>query len=268
MLDGVLRALEADHLACRSDPLVETEAVPAADRLEQVEELTAHELRAHRVEGLPTAGQLLGGKAAGGVELVAPREAEVAGEDRRALTETVRVACPAMLLVQRCHGSVCGRHTAAGVAAVHDVVVQQGGALEELHARGEPNERVGVITTRGAVAPVEKAGTQALATSQQPGHRVHERRDLGTDLGERCASPGDLPVDRLLDPAAQAVEVGGGLHEVLHGVGKSSSAYAGRPRGVGGPRAVDGCALSLAPWHTARRPRWRAQNASRVRSPR
>ena len=41
---------------------LEVEALPAADRLEQVEELTAHELRAHRVGGMPAPGRLSAGR--------------------------------------------------------------------------------------------------------------------------------------------------------------------------------------------------------------
>ena len=111
-----------------------------------------------------------------------------------------------------------GRHTPSRVAAVHDVVVEQGGALEELHARRQAHERVGVGATGGAVAPVEEAGAQALAAGQQAGHGRHERGGLVADRGERLRGPGDLPVDRLLHPTAQHVEVGGGLHGVLHRV--------------------------------------------------
>ena len=94
-----------------------------------------------------------------------------------------------------------------------------------------------------------------------PGSRRATASTRGAISGPISASdgaPGDLPVDRLLDPSAQAVEVGGGLHEVLHRVGKSSSAYAEPPLVAWAAHAPwTGAALSLAPWPTVRRPRRR-----------
>ena len=264
VLDGVLRALEADHLAGRGDPGIEVEPVPAAGRLEQVEELAAHELRAHRVEELAAAGELVGGQAARRVQLVAPRQAQVAGEDRRALAEAVGVTRPATRLVQRGDGPVGGRHTPSGVAAVHHVVVEQRRALEELHARGEPHEGVGVGATGGAVAPVEEAGAQPLAAGQQAGHgrrragRSRHRSRRATAWPRRSArrSPAGP------DGAARRGRWGSARGPPSsRGNRGQPTRRAGRP--VNGPRAADALGLRCAAWHTARHPRWRGRSGSR-----
>ena len=103
--------------------------------------------------------------------------------------------------------AVSGGHTPAGVAAVHDVVVEQRGRLEELHRRRQPDESVGVRGPGRAVAPVEEPGAQPLAAGDQALDGVDEWAELVTDGGEDGSLHPHLGVHGRLDPRTQVAEV-------------------------------------------------------------
>jgi hypothetical protein len=103
--------------------------------------------------------------------------------------------------------TVSGGHTPAGVAAVHDVVVEQRGGLEELHRRRQPDQRVGVGAAGRAVAPVEEARAQPLAAGDEALDGVDERAELVADRGEDGSLHLHLGVHGRLDPRSQVAEV-------------------------------------------------------------
>ena len=104
-----------------------------------------------------------------------------------------------------------GRHPAAGVGVVHDVVVDERGGLEQLHRAREAHQGIGVGATRGPVAPVEERGAQPLATAQEVGHRGEQVVDVRAELGQHSGLGRQLGVEALLHPASQvdAVERAG-----------------------------------------------------------
>ena len=99
--------------------------------------------------------------------------------------------------------SVGGRGTAAGVAVVHDVVVQEGGRLEEFHGCGESDQGGGVIAATGSETPVEKSGAQPFATREEGGDDVEEIVNVGSEFGEDARLIGEEPIDAGLHPGAQ-----------------------------------------------------------------
>ena len=145
-----------------------------------------------------------GGQARVGVEVVAPAQAEVAGEDRPGDTEAVGVAVPEPLAVGPGEGPVHGRLAAAGLAVVHDVVVDERGGLEELHRGGEGDRTLVVVAPGGAPAPVGEPGPQPLAALQEGAHGAGQVGDIGPHLGEL-----DLPAVQLGVDAARVSVVRG-----------------------------------------------------------
>jgi hypothetical protein len=99
--------------------------------LEQVEVLPRHEFGAHLVVDALGRGELLCRKAAGEELLVRPRQAQVTQQDRGPHAEGLGGAEPFRPAVQH-REAVMGRgHPAAGVGAVHDVVVDERAGLQE-----------------------------------------------------------------------------------------------------------------------------------------
>ena len=193
------------------DPLLVGEARPGAHRLDDVEELAGHELGAHPVEHRSTTAQVGLGQAAGGVHGIGPGEAQVARQDGPREPEPRAVARPAPLGVGAGQRAVRGRHPAAGVRVVHDVVVDEGGGLEQLHRAREPDQCVGVGATGRTVSPVEERGAQPLPAPQQVGDHPQQVVDVGPQLGENHRLASQLVVEAALHPAPQvdAVERAG-----------------------------------------------------------
>ena len=108
--------------------------------------------------------------------------------------------------------TVRGRHTPAGVAVVHDVVVDQRGRLEELHGGGHADEGVGVGLAGGAVAPVEEGGPQPLAAGEQAGDGAEQLLRVGAHLGEDLGLVGE----DVVDGALHALTQGGGVERAGH----------------------------------------------------
>src|SRR5699024_10051951 len=194
------------------------------------------ELTAHPLEDGAGRGERGGGEAGVGEEVVAPAEAEVAGEDRPGGAEAVRVAVPAPVVVGAGECAMHRRLAAAGLAVVHDVVVDERGGLEELHRRGEGDRAVVVLAPGGAPAPVGAAGPQPLAALEEAADRPDEVDDLGADLGELGLPAVELGVQTGLDPHAQVGPVqrvrhvcssreGGGVAAVSSATGDQEPAY-------------------------------------------
>ena len=116
-----------------------------------------------------------------------------------ATPEPVRVARPATRGVAGGERAVRGRHPAAGVAVVHDVVVDQRGGLEELHRAGQPHQRRRSRAGRPRGSPsrgtpraaaCRRAAGTATAREQvvDVGAELGEHDGLGRQLGRRCSA--------------------------------------------------------------------------------
>ncbi len=152
LLDRVLRALVPDHA---TGPLQRALRPPAGHGLlEHVEVLPGHELGAHLVEDPLARGR--GPPAARPLpvkQLVAPRPGTGRRQDRAGQAEPLAVAGPAAAPVQGGEAPVDRRRAAPGVGVVHDVVVDQGGGLEELQRGGRRDDRLAVGRRRRRASP-------------------------------------------------------------------------------------------------------------------
>jgi len=101
MLHGVFRRLEPQHL--QGAVHVGAAVVLGDGLLKHVEVLSAHQLGPHRVEGRAPRRQGGRRQSAGGEQLFAPGQAEVAGERRGGLAEPFAVAGPAEVVVHPGH---------------------------------------------------------------------------------------------------------------------------------------------------------------------
>jgi hypothetical protein len=102
---------------------------------------------------------------------------------------------------------VHGGLAAPGVAAVHDVVVDQRGGLEELEGRRDGHDAGRVVTARAAPAPVAEGRPQPLAAAQQVADGVHQRGELVRHAVEDVGLPGEQVVQGLVDPVAQVLGI-------------------------------------------------------------
>ena len=176
MLDRVLRALVADDPRTRR-PARHVEAVhPRASRAGRGTARPSAACASCRRSG-PAPGRA-GGQAAGrdssSVHCRHRSPARIAPPSPKRSARTG----PAGLAVQGRERPVGGGLAAPGVAAVHDVVVQERGGLEELHRRGHRRTSASESgRPASAVPPVEKAGrsrlppASRLATASTSGSR-------------------------------------------------------------------------------------------------
>ena len=178
VLDRVFGGLVTDHVPGGLDVLIGGAIAQIPDRLGQIEILAGHQLSAHPIEGAASARQLSLGKPARGIQLVAPVEAEVAGQDCRASAKPFAITDPATLGVPGLDQAVGSRCAAPGVAAIHDVVVDEGGRLKELHRGGQADQGFAVRPTRSAIAPVREGRAQPFAAAQQSANGVEEVTDI------------------------------------------------------------------------------------------
>ena len=92
----------------------------------------------------------------GGVEeLVAPPEQEVAEQQRRRLPEPDRAARPAPVAVEGLEATMSRGSTATGVGVVDDVVVNEGGGVEDLERAGGQDYRIQVVGCPARVQWIE-----------------------------------------------------------------------------------------------------------------
>jgi len=155
--------------------------------------------------------QPVGWQLRGREHLVRPRQAQVAQQHRCAHAEALGVAEPGLAAVQAGEAAMDGRLPAAGVAAVHHVVVDQRARLEQLERGGGGDDSVAVVAARTAKAPVAERRTQPLATGDEVGESVGERSELDADGVQRGQLTGDELTERLLHalPEVLAVERAG-----------------------------------------------------------
>lgn len=101
--------------------------------------------------------------------------------------------------------------SAAGVRAVHDVVVDQCACLEELQAaRGLEDSGIKrVVACVTAPSPVAEGGAEALATGEQSVERVGQWREVLPERGEQCSLLAQHAVDDHLDAGAEVRDVQG-----------------------------------------------------------
>ena len=182
MLHRVLRRLVADHVQRplhRAGPVL----TRPGDLPLHVQVLADHHLRAHEVEHGPGPRRARRGRA--GEQLLAPGQAQVPGEDRGRHPEGGPVQGPAVLGVQGLEAAVDAGRAAAGVGAVDDVVVDQGGGLEELEGRpGTDHRGVLRVAARRPPAPVAQPRTQPLAPGGEPGDGLQQRQRVRRDGSE------------------------------------------------------------------------------------
>jgi hypothetical protein len=115
--------------------------------------------------------------------------------------------------VPRLEPAVHGRLAAAGVRAVHQVVVDQRAGLHQLERRDGRHDLVGVGAAGPAEAPVGERGPQPLAALE---HEVVERLGDGgqrrIDADQAGTLLGEEHGQRLVDARAQIGDFNGGRH--------------------------------------------------------
>ena len=126
------------------------------------------------------------GNAAGEQQLIRPREAEVAQQDRGADAEGLGGAEPLGIAMHAREAPVRRGQAATGVGAVHDVVVDESAGLEELQSRGCAQGFLGVRSAGAAVAPPAERRTQPLAAAEQVGDSLDERVEVVADAVEEA----------------------------------------------------------------------------------
>jgi hypothetical protein len=154
--------------------------------------------------------------------------------------EPAGVAGPVLALVARGQRAVRGRHTSAGVAVVHDVVVDQGRRLEELHGGGDAHDGVAVGLAGRPVAPVEERRPQPLAAREKAGDHRQQVLRVGADLGEHPGLVGQQVVDT---PLHAGTQVGGVQRVVVVGVDHGTSCAARRTVSISAVPEPTACPL-------------------------
>ncbi len=145
--------------------------------LEDVEVLPDRDLGAHLVEDLACRlprGDRRDEPDAGVEQFVAPAEQEVAEQQRGGLAEAERAPRPSARFVQSLETAVRRRPAAPGVGVVHDVVVHEGGRVEDLERTGRENDRMQFVGRRLVDERIEA--------------RSHAHR-LPAPVTEQCAEP-------------------------------------------------------------------------------
>ena len=104
--------------------------------------------------------------------------------------------------------AVGGGAAAAGVAVVHDVVVEQGRGLEELHRGGGLEGGLVGTAPGGHVAPGEEPRPEALAALHEGLDGLRQLVGGGVDGGEVGTVVGDLGGDARADRGLEGVSEG------------------------------------------------------------
>ena len=205
VLDGVLRGLVADHLP---GPVHAPRAAIGRGLLEHVEVLPAHELGPHRVED--AAARARGrGRPLVGEQLVAPGQAQVAGEDRAGHRRTGRRRRPSRAPVQVGERRCRAGHP-AGVAVVHDVVVQRAAAWK--NSSEVAGRTIGAQSGAPAARHPQSGRRPAAACPAQEVADVldHGARSSGlTSSGALLLARNRNSSMTLLEPRAQVLAVEG-----------------------------------------------------------
>ena len=191
-LDGVLGGLEADDVHAPRRRRAASRVWPTTSR--NWPATTSVLQRSRR----PAPARAVGSRRARNM-LVAPRQHQVAEQDRDA-TRRTRPASPdrGPPRVARLEVAVDAGPSAAGVGAVHQVVVHQGAALEPLE-RGGGGDDARVV---GIAAGDEPAGEAELRPQPlAPGDEVDGRVDEVAEVGVRARSSRRALVARRRRPA-------------------------------------------------------------------
>ncbi len=163
-------------------------------------------------------------------QVVAPRDEEIAEEDRGGSTELLAVSRPTLRAVVGLPGTVGCRTSPTCVGPVDDVVVDERGGVEDLERRGRGDHRVGgrrnPSACRGHSAPAgeAEAGPERLAPGRGGGSGIHESACFVAEAGGRVALRLEEPLDSL----------GNGDDRVVRG-GHRPSLVIARTRTLDGP---------------------------------
>ena len=91
---------------------------------------------------------------------------------------------------------MCRGHASSGVAAIHDVVMDEGARLEQLEGRGSGDRLLAVGAASAAPPPVGERWPQSLAASAQVDDGLGKRGEVGADLVEKR----NLGVEEVIEP--------------------------------------------------------------------
>jgi len=198
--------------------------------LEDVEILSGGHVGAH-VLVLGSRGRIvLAGERGEGVvhQLVAPAEQHVTEQDRRATPERRVIPTPVCLGREGLEAAVNCRFSAAGVGVIQDVVVDQGGRVEDLKRRAHTQDDVagggfvqdhrGIARADTMPAPVGEDRSKTLASAEE---FLGVRRERG-EVGGNPRQNGFMLDQKLIDAELELVT------EVLGFVHASSLAFPGR----------------------------------------
>ena len=171
-----------------------------------VEELTGRHLGAHAVEPRHPAFEPAGGEPAGPHEPFREHEREIAHQDGRRRAERIGIGSGRSLLREP---DVGRRDPPALVVAVHQVVVHEGGRVEELERSAHPDDRIALRPAGRRERPEADRRSHALAAGlEEPEELVHERRGRRIHAGELRPAVAEEPAERAVDRWADAFERG------------------------------------------------------------
>ncbi len=210
-LDAVLRRLEDDDPLSPREVFVVREGAPR-HLLEDVEVLARHHLRAHSSElgaSGATGRDALSSSDAGIHQFVAPAEQEISEQERRRGAVGLGASLPAAFAVKHLEGAVHAWLAATQIGVVHDVVVHEGGRVEDLEAGGDRHDRVqaGVGPERvgrrlvggdGAPPPVTEQRPESFATREEPTSGIVDRIEIGGDAAQLRPKLGEEAVETSL----------------------------------------------------------------------
>ncbi len=160
--------------------------------VQHVEVLAHVDLEPELVPHLP------GRAADAGQQPVGQDEGQVAHQDGGPLTEAPALAPPPVGLVAGLERHVDGGQAPPRAGAVHDVVVHEGEAVEQLEGgTGLDPDRVGGVAPGAGEAPVAEGRAEALAAAQDEAAESVEWR---LEVGVEARPPGHLGVKDRLEP--------------------------------------------------------------------
>lgn len=149
-------------------------------------------------------------------EAVRPHQAQVAGQQRPRPAEGLRVTREPLLGVPVGQRPMQAGAPSPHVGAVHQVVVHEGAAVQQLQGGARPHHVLvagasGVpVPDRSPPAPVAEGGSDALAPGQnQLAQGLHQGTELGySGVEHRLLRPGEGGDQLLLDPGQEGQVVG------------------------------------------------------------
>ena len=171
-------------------------------------------------------------------QFVGPGQAQVAEQDRGAGAEGLRGPQPGAGPVQRGEPAVRGRHAAAGVAGVHDVVVDQRTRLQQLEGCRRAHCRLLVGPAGPPPAPVGERRAQPFASAEQVPERLRDRRQFLADVFQQLLLAAEEVRQDLLDANPQ-------VFGVQRGRRRGGADGHGRRVGASGRAGTSRCAATV-----------------------